>query len=97
MVRKGEIACYKQLLVTSNFSFSHNVFHSYISLMRQNAALCRNGLSHPGSMGNAMKTTGMRDDRMWMEQIEKGPKYHLHYNCQEIMKNNLSENRNGMK
>ena len=24
--------------------FSHNVFHSYISLMRQNAALCGNGL-----------------------------------------------------
>ena len=39
MVRKGEIACYKQ------FSFSHNVFHSYISLMRQNAALCGNGLN----------------------------------------------------
>ena len=29
---------------TSNFSFSHNVFHSYISLVRQNAALCGNGL-----------------------------------------------------
>ena len=31
-------------LVPSNFSFSHNVFHSYISLARQNAALCGNGL-----------------------------------------------------
>ena len=30
-------------IVTSNFSFSHNVFHSYISLVRQNAALCGNG------------------------------------------------------
>ena len=39
MVRKGENACYKQ------FSFSHNVFHSYISLMRQNATLCGNGLN----------------------------------------------------
>ena len=30
-----------------NFSFSHNVFYSYmyISLERQNAALCGNGLS----------------------------------------------------
>ena len=36
-VRKGEI-------VTSNFSFSHNDFHSYISLLCQNVALCGNGL-----------------------------------------------------
>ena len=35
---------YPQLLVTSNFSFSHNVFHSYISLMCQNVVLCGNGL-----------------------------------------------------
>ena len=27
-------------LVTSNFSFSHNVFNSYISSVRQNVALC---------------------------------------------------------
>ena len=27
----------EKLLVTSNFSFSHNVFHSYICLVRQNA------------------------------------------------------------
>ena len=33
----------EKLLVTSNFSFSHNVFHSYISLARQNAELCGNG------------------------------------------------------
>ena len=38
IVRKGEIACYKQ------FFFSHNVFHSYISVMRQTATLCGNGL-----------------------------------------------------
>ena len=31
--------------VTSNFSFSHNVFHSYIFLVRQNVALCVNGLT----------------------------------------------------
>ena len=37
-MRKGEIACYKQ------FSFSHNIFHSYISLIHQNAALCGHGL-----------------------------------------------------
>ena len=34
-----------KLLVTSNFSFSHNFFHSYISLVRRNAALCGNGLT----------------------------------------------------
>ena len=34
----------EKLLVTSNFSFSHNVFHNYISLLRQNVALCGNGL-----------------------------------------------------
>ena len=32
----------EKLLVTSNF-FSHNVFHSYISLVHQNAVLCGNG------------------------------------------------------
>ena len=37
-VRKGE------LLVTSNFSFSHNVFYNYIFLVRQNVALCGDGL-----------------------------------------------------
>ena len=35
----------EKLLVTSNFSFSHNAFHSYISLVRQNAALYGNGLN----------------------------------------------------
>ena len=35
---------YHVLLVTSNFSFSHNVFHSYISLVSQNVVLCGNGL-----------------------------------------------------
>ena len=33
-----------KLLVPSNFSFSHNVFHSYISLVHQNAVLCGTGL-----------------------------------------------------
>ena len=36
IVRKGEIACYKM---------SYDVFHSYISLVLQNAVLCGNGLS----------------------------------------------------
>ena len=30
----------EELLVTSNFSFSHNVFYSYRSLMRQTVVLC---------------------------------------------------------
>ena len=34
----------EKLLITSNFSFSHNVFYSCISLVRQNVALCGNGL-----------------------------------------------------
>ena len=34
----------EKLLVTSNFSFSHNVFYGYISLVRQNAVLCGNGV-----------------------------------------------------
>ena len=33
----------EKLLVTSNFSFSRNVFHCYISLVCQNAALRGNG------------------------------------------------------
>ena len=35
----------EKLLVTRNFSFSHNVFHSYISLVHQNVALGGNGLN----------------------------------------------------
>ena len=41
IVRKRRIAC---KAVKSNFSFSHNVFHSCISLVRKNAATCGNGL-----------------------------------------------------
>ena len=36
----------EKLLVPSNFSFSHIVFHSYKSLVCQNAALCGNGLNY---------------------------------------------------
>ena len=35
----------EKLLVTSNFSFSHNVCHSYKSLLHQNVVLCGNGLN----------------------------------------------------
>ena len=34
----------EKLLVTSNFSFSHNVFHSDISLVHQNVSSCCKGL-----------------------------------------------------
>ena len=37
----------EKLLDTSNVSFSHNVFHSYISFVCQNAVLCGSGLTHP--------------------------------------------------
>ena len=36
----------EKLLLASNFFFSHNVFHSYISLVRQNVASCGDGLKH---------------------------------------------------
>ena len=36
----------EKLLVTSNFSFSDNVFHSFISLVHQHATLYGNGLIH---------------------------------------------------
>ena len=39
IVRKGEIACCKQFLL------SHIYFHSYKSIEHQNAALCGNGLT----------------------------------------------------
>ena len=38
-MRKGEIACYKQFLL-----FSQCFLQLYISLVRQNAVLCGNGL-----------------------------------------------------
>ena len=50
-MRKGEIACYKQ------FSSSHNVFHSYISLVRQNAALCGNWLNLPETASSPINST----------------------------------------
>ena len=34
----------EKLLVTNNFSFSHNVFYSSIFLVHHNVALCGNGL-----------------------------------------------------
>ena len=40
-LRKGEI-----VLLQAISPFHANVFHSYISLMRQNAALCGNGLKN---------------------------------------------------
>ena len=40
-MRKGEIARNMQ------FPFSHNVFYRYISLVRQIALLCGNGLALP--------------------------------------------------
>ena len=43
--RVEHIARKEKLLVTSNFSFSHKVLHSYISLMRRNAILCGNELT----------------------------------------------------
>ena len=42
-----EIACYK------HFSFSHNVFHCYISLVRQNAAFCVQRVNPAGNLQTA--------------------------------------------
>ena len=40
----------EKLLITSNFSFSHYVFHSYMSLVRQNEVLFGNGLTPSHTM-----------------------------------------------
>ena len=63
IVRKGEIACY-------NFSISHNVFHCYISLVCQNAALCGNGLTllHDKIM-NPTKFNALADDKYNIARI----------------------------
>ena len=50
-MRKGEN-------VKSNFSFSHNVFYSYISLVHQNTALCGNGLIQTAVSGAASQSWG---------------------------------------
>ena len=46
----------EKLLVPSNFAFSHNVFHSYISLVHQNAVLCGNGLSRKKILNMHLQT-----------------------------------------
>ena len=38
-------ATFRELLVTSNFSFSHSVFERLVSQGRQNVSLCGNGLN----------------------------------------------------
>ena len=43
---------------TSNFSFSHNVFHSYTSLVRQNAVLCGNKLTLSQTTNFRLSQTG---------------------------------------
>ena len=40
----------EKLLVTSSFSFSHSVLHSYMSLVHQNAVLCGNGLKFESTL-----------------------------------------------
>ena len=45
-IRKKAMWENEKLLVTCNSSFLHNVFHMYMSLVRQNAVLCGNGLSY---------------------------------------------------
>ena len=71
-MRKGEIACYKQF-----FPFSHNVFYSYISFVRQNAVLCGNGLN-PLSDDKILVLVNLKafaDDKF---SITKIPKYVSH-------------------
>ena len=53
----------EKLLFTSNFSFSRNVFHSSIILVRQNVVLCGNGLKN-------MQMTNV-SDRYAFERVEK--------------------------
>ena len=53
------------MLVTSNFSFSHNVFHSCTCLVLQNVALCGNGLKN-----SDFKV--FRSTQIYIEQINLG-------------------------
>ena len=53
----------EKLLVSSNFSFSHNVFQSYISFMCQNAVLCCNGLT--STKISAVKVRGRPRRNVW--------------------------------
>ena len=60
-----------KLLVTSNFSFSYNVFHSYIYLLCQNAVLCVNRLSEPlASLITFFRTTLIKFyyNNQWMSE-----------------------------
>ena len=47
----------EKLLVTSNFSFSHNVFYSYMYFVCQNAALCGNGFRFQCKCKHSMTQT----------------------------------------
>ena len=47
----------EKLLVTMNFSLSHNVFHSYISYVCHNAAFCGNGLNQKTYLNNVVRFT----------------------------------------
>ena len=58
--RKGEIACYKQ------FPLFSQCFHSYISLVQQNAALCGNGIK-----GNIMRCRVNQTYRVLATQRKK--------------------------
>ena len=49
--------------LTSNFSFSYNVFHSYISLVCQNVALCGNGLNIVNAVSVNARTANINLNR----------------------------------
>ena len=66
----------EKLLVTSNFSFSHGAFHSYISLVRQNAALCGNGL-------NLYQTTNFK--RLQSERVYRR-QFRIWWKWQKVLK-----------
>ena len=51
-------------LVTSYFSFSHNDFHSYISLVHQNTVLCGNGLTPNSKILYQSKLEAFADDKL---------------------------------
>ena len=56
----------EKLLVTSNFSFYYNVFHSYIFLVRQNSGLCGNGLSNFQDHWNVTEITDLINTAVWI-------------------------------
>ena len=72
----------EKLLCTSNFSFFHNVFHSCMSLVRQNASLCGNELIATFQLSSAASLNLGRSQKSFWEWV-KCPWYMT--DCQTVI------------